>query len=258
MTTWREHPALAGYLSRQSRVLLSDIDGTLSPITADPQASTVDPDCRELLRRLASRLELVGFITGRPVSRAREMVGLDEVVYVGNHGLEWWRGGGVEPLPELERWRERLAEARRRLAAELPSGARLEDKGWALGLHFREHPQTEEALTELARSVARELELRMERGRMVVELAPPVTADKGTALREILAAARPAAALYMGDDRTDVDAFRALREWPGHGVAVGVLSPESPPEVRREAHLTVAGVEGVRALLGWLAEELGA
>lgn len=255
MTTWEALPRMQAYLDSTRRALLSDIDGTLSPIAGRPEEATVDAGCRELLRQLGARVQLLAFVTGRPARQAREMVGL-EAVYIGNHGLERWQAGQVIPLPELEPWRRALDQARRRLASELPEGALLEDKAWLLGVHYRQRPELEETVLALGRRVAEALGLNLARGRMVLELGPPVEADKGLAIRHLLEEHPLQAALYMGDDRTDVDGFRALREWPGTGLAVGVLSPESPPEVAQASHFTVEGVEGVRELLTWLVAKL--
>lgn len=256
MTTWQDHPALRAYLKAAPRALLSDIDGTLSPISRRPEGALVDEGCRRALQRLASKVDLLGFITGRPVEVARALVGV-EADYVGNHGLERWHAGRVEPLPELLPWRATLEEARRRLRRRLPEGALLEDKDWVLGLHFRTRPDLEETLTRLADEVSQALGLQVKRGRMVLELAPPIEADKGAALARLVKEHRLRAALYLGDDGTDVDAFRYLHRWNGCGVCVGVLSDESPPEVSQEADLTVEGVDGVRRFLDWLDGALG-
>lgn len=257
MTSWEARPELQAWLGTAPRGLLSDIDGTLSPIRERPEEAEVDPTCRDLLGRLAGRVDLLGFLSGRPVEVARRMVGL-EAVYVGGHGLERWSGEGVEPHPELAAWQGALRRARERLTREIPPGLHLEDKGWALALHYRERPHLGRQARELAERLSAQLGLVARTGRQVVELLPAVQADKGGALGQILARAGLRAALYLGDDRTDVDAFRVLREWPGVGVAVGVQSAESPPEVAALAHFTVEGVAGVRELLAWLDMRLAA
>jgi len=180
---------------------------------------------------------------------------------VGVHGMEWME---EEPRidPEVLPHLPTIERAREELGAALPGlpGVTLEDKLITVSLHFREVPgEEDEALRlagGLAKGLAMRLGLKVRRGRMTVELRPPVDIDKGTVLIRLAAAWRLRRALYAGDDLTDVDAFRGLRymmkEGGFEGVAVAVLSPEVPIELEAVADLTVDGPDGLLDLLSRL------
>lgn len=248
----------------QGSALLFDVDGTLAPITTDPAAASVPPETRELLAVLAERYGLVACVSGRTALRARAIVGLGQLAYIGNHGLERLEPGASEPAldPALG---GAGAAAREFVAGLSPgrleeAGLRLEDKGPIQSLHWRGAPD-ETAAEAAAWALADELPdtLRPHWGRKVLELRPAVPVDKGTAVRALLAGAGLQAALYAGDDRTDLDVFRALRELAAAGelepaVCVAVDSPEGPPELAAEADAVVDGTAGVTQLLRALAD----
>ena len=206
--------------------MLLDVDGTLAPIVARPEMATVPEETREEVRRLAERYGLVAAVSGRTGSEAERLVGVDGVVYVGVHGLEL--------APEADPWREAL----RPFAAE--RWPWLEDKGLTVAFHWREAPDEAEARRELEVIAARAAETGLEArwGRKVLELRPPVEADKGTAVRALLAERGLERALYAGDDTTDLDAFRGL-DGLELAVRVAVASPEGPLELRDAADLVV-------------------
>jgi trehalose 6-phosphate phosphatase len=216
--------------------ILLDVDGTLAPIVARPELATVPDDTRAELRRLVGRYALVALVSGRTGSDAARIVGVDGPVYVGVHGLEL--------APEAERWREPLAE----FAAS--AGWPVEDKGLAIVFHFREVADEERALAELrgvqARAQALGLDARF--GRKVLEVRPPVRADKGTAVQALLEQRGLERALYAGDDTTDLDAFRGLDGVPV-AVRVAVASDEGPAELREAADLVVSGTSELLELL---------
>jgi trehalose-phosphatase len=249
----------------RSAVLL-DVDGTLAPITTRASETAVPEETRRAVAAVAASFGIVACITGRRTLEAREIVGVDGLHYVGNHGTEILRRGAdaVEVRPEIADWEGRMrATAERLLAAADGAGAgdlRLEDKGPIQALHWRGVPD-EAASEAAAEEVGRRAEdegLVLHRGRMVLELRPPVPFDKGAAVRWLLQDHPLHAALYAGDDRTDVDAFRGLRELRDEGaidrvVCVAAADPGSPAEVADAADVTVPGTDGVRALLQELA-----
>jgi trehalose 6-phosphate phosphatase len=191
------------------------------------------------------------------------MVGLERLVYVGNHGYELLAPGAreVSPDPAL---RGHESDATRFVdgldASDLESaGLRLEDKGPIQAIHWRGAPDEGEAERRVG-EIAERAEgegLATHRGRKVLEIRPPVRIDKGSAVAELVRRERVAYALYGGDDHTDVDAFRRLRELAGSedlraAVCVGVASDEGPAEVTAEADAVVEGPEGFAALLRML------
>src|ERR671915_85614 len=250
---WRQDPG--------SAAILTDIDGTLAPIVPTPDMSEVPAEIKEYLRRLSERYLLVAGVSGRKTEDALDLVGLADVVYFGNHGFEILRDGKVEVTPEalpyLEQVQELEAQAREELA---PLGAFVEEKGITASIHYRNAPpEVGERAVEFVKREGERLGLRITVGRGVVEARPPIRADKGTAVRTLVEEYRPEKAMFMGDDTTDLDAFRELERLREEGrleeiLRVGVASEEGPQEIRIEADIVVEGVEGVgrilRALLG--------
>ena len=216
--------------------MLLDVDGTLAPIVARPELAAVPEEARAEVRRLVARYALVACISGRTGEDARRLVGVDRIVYVGVHGLEL--------AAEAAGWREAL-----RPFAEL-DWPWLEDKGLPVAFHWREAPSEEEARAELGvvakHAAAAGLEARW--GRKVLELRPPVRADKGTAVRELLGERGLGRALYAGDDTTDLDAFHGLDDLKA-GVRVAVVSAEAPPGLREAADVVVTSPAELLELL---------
>lgn len=266
----REDPARAA--------ILTDVDGTLAPIVPRPEEAAVPREASEALRRLSERYGLVGCVSGRRAEEARRLVGVEDIAYAGNHGLELLLPGEDELRfdPALA---GREGDAAAFLAGLGPealaeAGLRLEDKGPIQALHWRgaaDDRAAEAHAHELGAAAGRAgLELRW--GRKVLELRPPGGGGKDAAVAALLGGPPGAlssfspdsdtklyGAAYAGDDRTDLDAFRRLRELEREGelqvaVCVGVASDEGPAEVVEEADLTVDGPPGWLALLEALAE----
>jgi len=217
--------------------LILDVDGTLAPIVLRPEEAAVPGETRRELRRLVGRYALVACLSGRPAADARRVVGVEGIRYVGEHGLE------LEP--EAEAWAERLAAFAAKAGWPAEPGKRL-----TLSFHYRGHPDpaaAEAMLRRLAERAERE-GLRARLGRKVLEVRPPLAADKGTAVRRLLAEAGLRRALYAGDDATDVDAFRGLAGLD-LAVRVAVASDEAPRELLQAADVVVCGPEELGALL---------
>ncbi len=257
----------------RSAVLL-DIDGTLAPIVRHADDAHVPEATRALLIEIAKRYALVGCVSGRRAATARQIVAIGSIAYVGNHGGELLRPGATSPEldPELAAWSERV----RAFAARVYTSehqrlrVRAEDKQAIAAFHWRGAPDE-----DAAAAAAREIAVRAEQegfavhwGRKVLEVRPPVELNKGLGVTALLDGQHPElprpessaeslalnAALYVGDDATDLDAFRGLRSLVRRGtlacaVCVAVRSDEAPPELLEEADLAIEGPDGVRALL---------
>lgn len=237
--------------------LITDIDGTISEIAESPQEASVSPICHEQLALLTRRLALVAAISGRPALDARRMVGIDEMVYVGNHGLERWQNGAVRFVPALEGYPAKVATALNELSAALDlSGLILEDKTVGLSIHYRRCPDPQTAKKLIMDAVAASPAasgFSVREGKMVVELRPPVEVDKGAAVVALVRAYSLRRGIYLGDDASDVEAFGAMHAQGFHGLAVGVIGQETPPGVAEEADFTLNGVGDVERFLVWLA-----
>jgi trehalose 6-phosphate phosphatase len=244
--------------------ILTDVDGTLAPIVERPELAAVPARTSELLRTLNRRYGLVGCISGRQALEARRLVGVEEIAYAGNHGLELLMPG--EDEPQLD---PALAGAERRAAdfiagldgKELEAvGFRLENKGPIQSLHWRgvgDERAAEARAHEIAAEAGRaDLEPRW--GRKVLELRPLGGGGKDAAVAALLSGEDIDAAAFAGDDRTDLDAFRRLRELREQGeleavLCVGVISGEAPPALTEECDLAVDGPDGWVSLLEELA-----
>jgi trehalose 6-phosphate phosphatase len=217
--------------------VLLDVDGVLAPIVDSPADATVPEETRAELRRLHGRYGLVACVSGRPSADAERVVGVPELTYVGEHGLEL--------APEAADWRERLHA----FAAGIDWDD-VEPKPLTVTFHFRRAEDEAAAARTLAQVAARAREegLVARFGRKVLELRPPVDAHKGTAVQALLERAGLRRALYAGDDTTDLDAFDAL-DGLELAVRVGVVSAEGPAELRGAADVVVDGPAELLALL---------
>jgi trehalose 6-phosphate phosphatase len=214
-----EEPSRAG--------LFLDVDGVLAPIVPRPEEAKVPAPTQAELRRLHARYAIVACISGRSGADARAVVGVPELVYVGNHGLE------LEP--DAAEWAARLSEFLATVA-----WPRLEDKTLTAALHFRNAPDEAAARAELDRIAkrARAAGFATRYGRKVLEIFPPIRANKGTAVRTLLARRGLRRALFAGDDTTDLDAFAAVAQLEV-GVRVAVASDEGPAALRAAADVVV-------------------
>jgi trehalose 6-phosphate phosphatase len=244
--------------------ILTDVDGTLAPIVERPEQAAVPSQASDLLARLSRKFGVVGCISGRRALEARRLVGVEQIAYAGNHGFELLLPGDSEPRldPAVAGREGDAAEflAERNGKALAAVGLRREDKGPIQALHWR-GAEDERAAEALARELGAEagramLEPRW--GRKVLELRPVGGGGKDAAVAALLAGAEINAAIYAGDDRTDLDACRRLRELRDEGalrtaVCVGVSSAEGPPELAEESDLLVDGPAGWLDLLAELA-----
>jgi len=238
--------------------LITDLDGTISPIADTPAEAVVSPACRRHLEAIAAGGALVAVVSGRTVQETRQMVGLDGIVYVGLHGFSLavppaWTEASAAAYTVLAR--SVLDELRRAVA--LP-GVVFEDKGPLIAVHYRQAvdpPVARQAILDAIAAAATARRFACHEGKMVVELRPPVPAvHKGMVVRHLAAEHRLRAVLYLGDDATDIDAFRAVREATAfRGASVVVAGEETPPEVLTAADYRVEGVAGVEWLLGEVA-----
>ena len=245
--------------------ILTDVDGTLAPIVERPEQAAVPAPATELLGALSERFGLVGCISGRQALEARRLVGVKEIAYAGNHGLELLLPGDVVPRADPAIAGEERAAAD--FVATLgggdlaAAGLRREDKGPIQSLHWRgaaDEGGAEARAREIAADAGR-AKLEPHWGRKVLELRPRGGGGKDAAVAALLAGEDIVAAIYAGDDRTDLDAFRRLRELAEEGqlesvLCVGVVSPEAPPELAEECDLLVDGPSGWLDLLAELAE----
>jgi trehalose 6-phosphate phosphatase len=244
----------------RSAVLL-DVDGVLAPIVQHPDDAHMPETTRRPLIEVAKRYGVVACVSGRRASDARRVVSLGSIAYLGSHGSEILQPGSIAPEMdrELQAWTRRVQNFAREAYSESlrKLRVRLEDKEAIAALHWRDVPDEEEAergVREVAEA-AEKAGFNAHWGRKVLEIRPPVRIDKGAGIVSLLRDRELEAALYVGDDTTDIDAFRGLSELVELGslkraLRVGVSSgDETPSELEAEADVMVDGTDGVRDLL---------
>ena len=247
--------------------LFLDIDGVLAPIVERAEDAHVPERSSRLIARIARRYRCVGCVSGRAAADARRLVGVAGIAYAGSHGVELLDPNASEPrmapaVAEAAGGVRSFAERRTR-DRELPLlRVRVEDKGAIFAFHWRGAPD-EDAAHRYVLGLAADAEdagLHTHWGRKVLELRPPVPIDKGQAVLALARRCEAGAALFAGDDTTDLDGFAALDTLVAEGsltasVRVGVRSEEGPREIVERADLVVDGVEGFAAVLAVLAGE---
>jgi len=252
--------ALLPFAARAARAaLFVDFDGSLAPIVLDPAAARPLPAARAALARLVPLPGRVAVVSGRPAGFLYEVLPIDGLGHVGTYGLERVVDGVVVLDERVRPHVDAVARAADEAEAALP-GLRVERKGEvAVTVHWREQPDRGDDAVRWAAEAAPRLGLEAPlRGRMAVELRPPVPVDKGTTVAELARGMRAAA--FAGDDAGDLPAFAALRALAddgtlAHAVSIGVTSDESPPEVHA-ADVVVEGPAGLAALLDALADAI--
>lgn len=233
--------------------LLLDIDGTLAPIAPTPSMAQVPVATRQTLERLAELPGVVvAAVSGRAAENARKMLGIPSAWIIGNHGYEVLQPQkGISIRPGAAQYEAAMARAAQQLSSvEMIDGALLEHKRWTLSVHYRNVAHGALALQNRVRKVATELGLRVTEGKKVIEVRPPIDVDKGTAALEFALQHRAlpdGAVLYAGDDRTDEDAFRALRSSTrAVTLCIGASAPETAAELVLRSPAELAEV------LAWL------
>ena len=237
----RADPAHAG--------ILTDFDGTLSPIVDEPDAARPLDGVPALLDELARRYAVVAVLSGRSVAFLEDLLP-PSLLLSGLYGLEVVRNGVRNDHPSGGMWREVIDDVATVARATGPRDMRVESKGLSLTLHYRGHPELEPVVQELAERQATRSGLSIRPARMSFELHPPIPADKGTAVRDL--ADGLTAVCFLGDDVGDLPAFAELQQLSDKGVAtvrVAVRSDEAPEALLDAADVVVDGPEGARDLL---------
>ncbi len=238
--------------------MLTDFDGTLSPIVPDPATASPLADAPGVLAALARRYAVVAVVSGRPASFLADRLAAagPSLRLFGAYGLEWIEDGTLHHAPEAEPWRAPVAQ--------VVAGARSEFAGTAVGIEDKgvlghgalaPGPGGGSPGPGLRRGQwSQRTGLVLQPGRMAVEFRPPVGIDKGVVVERL--ARGCAAACFAGDDAGDLPAFAALDRLALEGtrtVRIAVADEETPPELVAAADIVTAGPVGALALLRALA-----
>ena len=217
-------------------ILFLDYDGTLSPIVETPAEALISKEMKGLIKNLseAHQVKLV-IISGRSLGDIKKLVGLKEILYVGNHGLEI-EGPKIKfRMPVSARFKTALKKIKKELHKKLGKirGVFIEDKALTLTVHYRLADEKDKLVIknlfyETVRPYRLNKEVSLKYGKKVFEIRPPVEWDKGKAALWLLARQRfvrgeGVLPIYIGDDLTDEDAFKALKK---RGITVFVGEPK--------------------------------
>ncbi|MGH7664544.1 MAG: trehalose-phosphatase [Gemmatimonadaceae bacterium] len=256
--------ALRSRLDGTPLLVMLDVDGTLAPITSRPEEAVVPPETRRAVAALAAHDGvIVALVSGRSASDARRMVAVANVWVIGNHGCEVVSPDGENAVdPGVEPFRSALARTYAAIASQTApvEGVIAENKVWTLSVHYRlADPGVVPRLRATVDDIVRRHGLVMTEGKAIFEVRPPVDVHKGTAvlaLAERLGGlARGASLVFIGDDRTDEDAFRSLRERGAAAVTVRVTGSEMGTDLGTAAEYAAPDPETIREFLEWLAAE---
>ena len=225
--TWRTNRSQSGHL-----LIALDFDGTIAPIVPHPDDAQLIPRARPILEALAQRADTeIALISGRSLRDLRERIGIRDVYYAGNHGLEIEGPELQDTIPAALELQPRVQNALRAIEQEVGAinGVFIENKQLSLSVHYRQidDPSEQMRVTEGVQRVYESQPdgLRLTTGKRVVEIRPDIDWHKGKALLFILDDIEKTRGakmfpLFVGDDTTDEDGFIAIRD-RGAGVLVG-------------------------------------
>lgn len=222
-------------------LLFLDYDGTLTPIVARPEMAVLSSQAREILKQISHHsLFKLAIISGRSLSEIKTLLGLENITYVGNHGLEiecspcYCQERSPETTtfihPIAKEFKPRLKRLEQRLRERLAGidGVLIENKGLTLSIHYRLAKET--AVKKIRKLFLEAIEygdardkLQVTEGKKVLEVRPPVEWNKGEAIERLLEIYGTPGSLpiFAGDDVTDEDGFRVLQRVGGISIFVG-------------------------------------
>jgi len=188
------------------------------------------------------------------------MVNIDGIVYIGNHGLERWSEGHTELNKDAQGYSEVIKAATDELTQLFPlKDIIIENKGVTASIHYRLSPEPRLAERDILAAIEQSphtKSLLIVQDKMVIDLIPPIEINKGTAVTDLIREHNLQGGIYMGDDLTDINAFRAIhtagRNLDFHGFALGITSPEMPESFIQEVDFTLNGVGDVERFLKWM------
>lgn len=229
--------------------IFTDFDGTLSHVAGRPEEAVPAAGAGALLDQLATSYRTVAVVSGRPVAFLAPIFA-DDVLLSGLYGLELRRDGTTQVSDLAATWQPVIARVVAAATRELPPEILVEDKTFALTLHYRASPDLRRQVEQWADTTAHATGLIRAASKMSVELNLPVERDKGTVIAEL--ATDLDRLCFLGDDRGDLPAFRELARLRSEGaetLTVAVRGVETPSEVLDAADVTVDGPPGALGVL---------
>ncbi len=238
--------------------IFTDVDGTLSEIADHPDMSTVSSEMKDALTKLNNLYRLVVVVSGRRAQDVQRIVGEPDLLYLGNHGIESRHKDETIQSLDIEKIRGALVLIKSEIESKFADdqGVFVEDKEFVLAVHYRQCPDEEvkKRIKALVSKLAAKYGFLAQDGRQVTEIRP-ISAAKGRAILKLAREHKIKLVIYVGDDATDVDAFKALkRAGEPRSVCLAVVHDESPVDIKESADYWVESTEEVRQFLLWLAK----
>ena len=256
-----DNPAILKKLVQQKPFgLITDLDGTISPVPTNFQERKISPTIVHHLANLVSRFDLVAIVSGRETEALKGMVNIDGIKYIGHYGMEWWDDNRAILHPDVKIYLPSI----RAIAKELETlrsvdGIMIQDKWASISIHYHLCPDPAAAkrtIMEVLRKSPHFKNLRIMDEKTNIGIIPPLDIDKGTAVKTLIDQFHLKGAVYVGDDVADVPAFRAVhlaRENPDfNGVAIMVTGKGTRKKIIDEADFTLNEVQETGTLLEWL------
>ena len=202
-------------------------------------------------------MSLVAFLTGRSIADARSIINIEGTVLIGNHGLEILNAGVIETSEEALQYQPTLLRVLEMLEHRLTiPGIKIENKTISASIHYRlaDNPElAKQILTDILDEIPDTQHLRIRNGKMIIEILPPTTVNKGSSLIHMVNEYKLNGLICLGDDSTDIEAFRALHNLSNrdgfNGSAIGVLGANYPHELVDESDFLLDGIPQVEQFL---------
>lgn len=246
-------------------VIITDIDGTISNICTEPHEAFVSKSMQDVLKQVEKKFSHLIIITGRSLEDAFKMIDIPGASYMGNHGMEYMDDGQIKPDPAtityISIFNVLYEKLKNELNIDIP-GIYIENKQTSISIHYRttKNPElTRNIILKTLNNMKETENLKIKEGKMIIELRPPVGKDKGNVIKEIIDKYGTKHLLYLGDDVTDVDAFKQISELVNddemEGKSIVVCSDEIPLIVSESADYYVKNVDDVENFFKWLIQE---
>ena len=243
-------------------IIVTDIDGTISSIETLPHQAMITNNMKGILNNIQQKFKLLSIITGRSLKDALEMINIEGILYIGNHGMEYQRNNEIITDKKTLNYIPKINELYEKLKNESnlkQPGIILENKKACISIHYRSTQDTQsvrKTILKTLRNIKTTEGLQIKEGRKIIEVRPPVGNDKGKIINKIVKNYQAKKLIYLGDDITDVDAFKEISklstEKNFEGISILVISNETPEFVKKSAEYYVNSVDEVEIFLKWL------
>ena len=243
-------------------IIVTDIDGTISTITPLPQQAVITKSMKEILNKIQQKFKLLAIITGRSLENAIEMINISNILYIGNHGMEYQRNNKIITDKKTLKYIPQITNLHKTLEQESSikiHGIILENKNTSISIHYRSTKDPQKAhktIIDTLKDNKTMNGLQIKEGKKIIEVRPPTGNNKGKIINKIVKNYGANQMIYLGDDVTDVDAFKEISKLSKskkfEGTSILVQSDETPEFVKNNAEYYVNSVEDVQNFFQWL------